>query len=38
MPRRTYTYAEGMGWDTLNMIATVGAFVIALRCSSSSST
>ncbi|HZJ27146.1 MAG TPA: cytochrome c oxidase subunit I [Acidimicrobiia bacterium] len=27
-PRRTYRYAEGMGFDTMNMIATVGAFVI----------
>jgi cytochrome c oxidase subunit 1 len=30
MPRRTYTYAEDMGWDLLNQLATVGAFVIAL--------
>jgi cytochrome c oxidase subunit 1 len=30
MPRRIYTYAEGLGWDTLNSIATVGAFLIAL--------
>jgi cytochrome c oxidase subunit 1 len=29
-PRRTYTYPEGMGWDTLNLMETVGAFVIAL--------
>jgi cytochrome c oxidase subunit 1 len=29
-PRRTYTYSKGMGWDTLNMMATIGAFVIAL--------
>ncbi|MBV8771618.1 MAG: cbb3-type cytochrome c oxidase subunit I, partial [Deltaproteobacteria bacterium] len=29
MPRRIYTYSAGMGWDTLNMITTVGAFVLA---------
>ncbi len=29
-PRRTYTYPSGMGWDTLNLLATIGAFVIAL--------
>jgi heme/copper-type cytochrome/quinol oxidase subunit 1 len=30
MPRRIYTYAEGMGWDTLNMITTIGSFLFAL--------
>ena len=30
MPRRVYTYAEGMGWDTLNMISSVGSFVFAV--------
>jgi cytochrome c oxidase subunit 1 len=30
MPRRTYRYPEGLGWDTMNMIETVGSFVIAL--------
>ena len=30
MPRRTYTYPDGMGWDFWNMIETVGAFIIAL--------
>src|SRR5262249_31350331 len=30
MPRRTYRYPSGMGWDTLNLIETIGAFVIAL--------
>jgi cytochrome c oxidase subunit I len=30
MPRRAYTYAEGMGWDWLNMITTVGSFVFAI--------
>jgi cytochrome c oxidase subunit I+III len=29
MPRRVYTYPAGMGWDTLNMISTIGAFVFA---------
>jgi cytochrome c oxidase subunit I+III len=29
MPRRVYTYPAGMGWDTLNMVSTVGAFMIA---------
>jgi len=28
MPRRTYRYPSGMGWDAMNMIETVGAFVI----------
>jgi cytochrome c oxidase subunit I len=30
MPRRIDTYAAGMGWDFWNLVATVGAFVIAL--------
>jgi len=30
MPRRVYTYPVGMGWDTLNMISSVGSFVLAL--------
>ncbi len=29
-PRRTYTYPSGMGWDTMNLVATIGAFIIAL--------
>ena len=29
MPRRVHTYEAGLGWDTLNMISTVGAFVLA---------
>ena len=29
MPRRVYTYPTGLGWDWLNLISTVGAFVIA---------
>jgi cytochrome c oxidase subunit 1 len=30
MPRRTHTYAKGMGFDFWNMVSTVGAFVIAV--------
>ncbi|HEY6452814.1 MAG TPA: cbb3-type cytochrome c oxidase subunit I [Steroidobacteraceae bacterium] len=30
MPRRVYTFADGMGWDTLNLITSIGAFVFAL--------
>ncbi len=30
MPRRVYTYPAEMGWGTLNMISTIGAFTIAL--------
>ncbi|MCJ7832048.1 MAG: cbb3-type cytochrome c oxidase subunit I, partial [Actinobacteria bacterium] len=30
MPRRIWTYAGGMGWDVNNLIATAGAFVLAL--------
>src|SRR5947199_88092 len=30
MPRRTYRYPSGYGWDTMNMIETIGAFIIAL--------
>jgi cytochrome c oxidase subunit I+III len=29
MPRRVYTYAAGLGWDGLNMVSTIGAFVLA---------
>ncbi|MBV7410735.1 cytochrome c oxidase subunit I [Maritimibacter sp. DP1N21-5] len=29
MPRRVYTYPTGLGWDWLNLISTLGAFVIA---------
>jgi cytochrome c oxidase subunit I+III len=29
MPRRVYTYSAGLGWDGLNLISTVGAFMIA---------
>ena len=30
MPRRVYTYPAGMGWDTLNLITTIGAFLFAV--------
>jgi cytochrome c oxidase subunit 1 len=29
MPRRVYTYLDGLGWNGMNMLATVGAFVFA---------
>jgi cytochrome c oxidase subunit I+III len=29
MPRRVWTYPAGLGWDTLNLVSTVGAFVLA---------
>ncbi len=29
MPRRVYTYPSGLGWEVLNMVSTVGAFVFA---------
>ena len=29
MPRRVYTYPAEMGWQTLNLIATAGAFTLA---------
>ena len=29
MPRRIYTYPSGLGWDLWNMVATLGAFMIA---------
>ena len=29
MPRRVYTYLDGLGWNALNMISTVGAFILA---------
>jgi hypothetical protein len=29
-PRRTYRYPEGMGFDTLNFVSTIGSFVIAV--------
>jgi heme/copper-type cytochrome/quinol oxidase subunit 1 len=30
MPRRVYTYSADMGWNTLNMITTIGSFVFAV--------
>jgi cytochrome c oxidase subunit 1/cytochrome c oxidase subunit I+III len=30
MPRRVYTYANGMGWDWLNLITTLGSFMFAI--------
>ena len=30
MPRRTYTYAPGRGWEHMNMLATIGAGIQAL--------
>ncbi|HTH61395.1 MAG TPA: cytochrome c oxidase subunit I [Paraburkholderia sp.] len=30
MPRRVYTYPEGMGWDTTNLITSIGSFVFAI--------
>jgi cytochrome c oxidase subunit 1 len=30
MPRRYYTYPSGYGWDELNLLATIGAFTIAV--------
>ncbi|MEJ2187341.1 MAG: cbb3-type cytochrome c oxidase subunit I [Gemmatimonadota bacterium] len=29
MPRRVYTYANLPGWGTLNLISTIGAFILA---------
>jgi cytochrome c oxidase subunit 1 len=29
MPRRYYTYQDGLGWEMWNLLATVGAFTIA---------
>lgn len=30
MPRRIYTYSAGLGWDSVNLIISVGAYVFAL--------
>jgi cytochrome c oxidase subunit 1 len=30
MPRRVYTYLPGLGWDAMNLLATVGASILAL--------
>jgi cytochrome c oxidase subunit I+III len=29
MPRRVFTYSAGLGWETLNLVATAGAFILA---------
>jgi cytochrome c oxidase subunit 1/cytochrome c oxidase subunit I+III len=29
MPRRIYTYPNGMGWETWNLVVTIGSFVFA---------
>ena len=29
MPRRVFTYPEGLGFDLLNLISTIGAFILA---------
>ncbi|MCU1373439.1 MAG: putative cytochrome c oxidase subunit I/subunit [Actinomycetia bacterium] len=29
-PRRTSTYAAGMGWDLMNLLSTIGSFIIAI--------
>ncbi len=33
MPRRAYTYPPGLGWETTNLISTIGAFILALGVS-----
>jgi hypothetical protein len=30
MPRRVYTYHEGLGWDLPNLLSTIGAFTLAV--------
>ncbi len=30
MPRRVYTYPSGLGWGEMNLLATIGAFLLAL--------
>ena len=30
MPRRVYTYGEGMGWDWVNLVTTAGSFLFAI--------
>ncbi|MFL9828500.1 cytochrome c oxidase subunit I [Rhodoplanes sp. SY1] len=30
MPRRIYTYPDGMGWEWLNLVSSIGGFVMAI--------
>jgi cytochrome c oxidase subunit 1 len=30
MPRRIFTYADNMGWNTMNMVESIGSFILAL--------
>ncbi|EKS9797953.1 MULTISPECIES: cytochrome c oxidase subunit I [Burkholderia] len=30
MPRRIYTYPPGMGWDTSNLLTTIGSFIFGI--------
>ncbi|MEX1022003.1 MAG: cytochrome c oxidase subunit I [Dehalococcoidia bacterium] len=30
MPRRVYTYSEGLGWDVWNLVSSAGAYIIAV--------
>jgi cytochrome c oxidase subunit I+III len=30
MPRRVYTYSAGLGWDWLNLLSSLGSFVMAI--------
>src|SRR5690606_34898341 len=30
MPRRVYTYPDGLGWETLNAVSTIGSYLVAV--------
>jgi heme/copper-type cytochrome/quinol oxidase subunit 1 len=30
MPRRQYTFPSGLGWDQLNLLSTIGAYLLAI--------